>query len=747
MAGVAAGDLIILIGNGNGTFQSPQHYFVGVGFMDSVNVQDLNDDGAPDVGLQSSGGFTVMLNAGGTSIALQGSTPQSQAHQPVTFTATVAATVPGAGNPTGSVTFTDISVFPVTTLGTVALKNGNAKLIKGFVPGTHSIQALYSGDATFNPHASEVVKLEVSASGGGGGGGGGGSGGGACSTLPAAAQSKARRTARPVVAAGSSVIGGPAAAAAKLGPSVAGEQRQVPRLPKPFIASSKSRLALHAVSAAELVGLTESVLGFDGISHFEQRTIPDNGNQATLEPPDMALAVSDTQVLQVVNGALAVYSADGTRLAGPLSLNRFFGQASSVVREGQTKTFGPFVADPRAFFDASTQRWFITALKVEADPASGAWGDKSSILLAVSQTADATGAFLHYSIDVTDADFGDCPCLGDQPLLGMNGDAIFLSTNQFSLKGRQFQTALVLAIDKRKLLRREKVVALGFQNLTAGGLPAFSVHPANLPPGAQSPGVEYFLSTLNFDGAGDDRVAVWAMSDTNRIAVANGAFVQMQNLVVEVQPYSQPGPVSQMQGPTPLRDSLNSQGFDEALQLLDGNDDRMQQVYHAGGELIATFGTSVQLENSTTQMGVAWLRIGTTTQSCGLAASVNQQGHLALEGKDLLFPAVAVNADGEGVIAFNVVGTDLFPSFGYSRLSLAGVDSDVHLAATGSAPEDGFSGYRPFGGRGVSRWGDYSAAAVSPNGHFWIAGEYIPATERTEFANWGSFIARIPPPE
>lgn len=63
------------------------------------------------------------------------------------------------------------------------------------------------------------------------------------------------------------------------------------------------------------------------------------------------------------------------------------------------------------------------------------------------------------------------------------------------------------------------------------------------------------------------------------------------------------------------------------------------------------------------------------------------------------------------------------------------------MLAEGAAPQDGFAAY--FDGR--PRWGDYSAAAVGPNGDIWMATEMIPGGPRTKYGNWGTFIGRTHP--
>ena len=72
--------------------------------------------------------------------------------------------------------------------------------------------------------------------------------------------------------------------------------------------------------------------------------------------------------------------------------------------------------------------------------------------------------------------------------------------------------------------------------------------------------------------------------------------------------------------------------------------------------------------------------------------------------------------------------------------------SNVYTASRGQLPDDGFTGYEQFGGQGYARWGDYSAAMVSPGGRLFVASEYIPnpfARPRTKYTNWGTFIARV----
>ena len=156
----------VLLGNGDGTFQGELQYATGA-YPNAVAVVDLNTDGAVDL-MTADGYFfaqandgdviSILLNTGGTSIKTTSSANPSRLRQPVTFTATVRASLRGAGSPTGKVTFTDGAI----TLGSGTLVNGQASITTSRLNvGIHKIRAKYSGDGTFNPHAAAAIAQRV----------------------------------------------------------------------------------------------------------------------------------------------------------------------------------------------------------------------------------------------------------------------------------------------------------------------------------------------------------------------------------------------------------------------------------------------------------------------------------------------------------------------------------------------------------------------------------------------------------
>jgi len=106
----------------------------------------------------TSSALTQTVHQSATTTALTQNTAAAKFGQSVTFTATMAAVSPGAGTPTGTVTFKDGS----TVLGTGTLTNGIAKFAtSSLAVGSHSITAVYGGDTNFTTSTSGVLTQTV----------------------------------------------------------------------------------------------------------------------------------------------------------------------------------------------------------------------------------------------------------------------------------------------------------------------------------------------------------------------------------------------------------------------------------------------------------------------------------------------------------------------------------------------------------------------------------------------------------
>ena len=504
--------------------------------------------------------------------------------------------------------------------------------------------------------------------------------------------------------------------------------------------------------------------GWNALSHFDQRTagtgIYTNTNFST-EPPDMGLCVGGGFVVQGVNTAIRVFNASGTALTAPTPLNQLFGAIPAVNRTGVAQPYGDDIGDVKCYYDPEVHRFFVSSFRVPLDPVTGAFSvSESHVVLAVSATADPTGAWNVYDLDTTDGtgstpNHPNCPCFADQPLIGADHYGFYISTNEYSLEpfGAFFNGAQVYAFNKAQLAAGSGGTLSGvhFDGIGLAEGQAYTIQPATTPAGGaydlSQGGTAYALSALDFAGKVDNRIAVWALTGTSTIGTTNQLTPYVR--ILDSESYGQPPDAEQKAGPTPLRDAeaagLEGVKSVEHLSLLAGNDDRMNEVKYADGALWSDVNSVVKNANGNVQVGIAWFAVQPGWDTTGLTGTMLNQGYVAVNRANALFGAIAVNAAGKATMGFTLVGHDIYPSAAWVSIGKTGGTSSVHVSGAGALPEDGFTGYVIEGGNGTSRWGDYSAATGDEAGNLWMAVEYIPNGPRTLFANWGTFITKVGP--
>ncbi len=103
--------------------------------------------------------MTQVINRAGSTVKLASNANPARPGQAITLTATVTVSPPGAGTPTGTVTFYDGSA----SIGAVPVNSaGNASLVVSTLTvGTHSLSASYGGDSSFLASVSSTLAEEV----------------------------------------------------------------------------------------------------------------------------------------------------------------------------------------------------------------------------------------------------------------------------------------------------------------------------------------------------------------------------------------------------------------------------------------------------------------------------------------------------------------------------------------------------------------------------------------------------------
>ena len=494
--------------------------------------------------------------------------------------------------------------------------------------------------------------------------------------------------------------------------------------------------AVRAKSSPELIG------GHEGLNFHDQRDA-NGGNQFSVEPPDQGLCAGNGFVMESVNDVLAIYDRAGNKLVGPVDLNSFYGYPAAINRS--PLMYGPELTDPSCYYDAATQRWFQFVLTLDRIGTASSLAGTNHLDIAVSQTADPTGAWNIYQLPVQNNGTQGTPdhgcaggfCLGDYPHIGADANAIFLTTNEFALFGAGFYGAQIYAISKQALVSGASsanvVLYGGDPSIPA---PAFTVWPAISSGGvfatAQG-GTEYLLSSdaVFYSSGTSSTIWLWSVSNTQAINTMPGNLV-LNVSPLTVQQYAVPSSLAQQKpGSTPLRDCFALLGCAPSYlgypnhtystpRALAVNDSRMQQVSYANGKLWGTLDTDVLLADGSHGSGINYLVVNPDS------GHIFANDTLALPDANLTYGAAAVTQSGRGVIAFTVVGPNDYPSAGYAGLDAKIGAGQVHIAAAGAGPWDGFTGI-PYLGGGRPRWGDYGAASVDGN-TIWLASEYIAQT-------------------
>jgi len=498
-----------------------------------------------------------------------------------------------------------------------------------------------------------------------------------------------------------------------------------------FSYNSSTATGVHSTSSASLNTTPGNLLqNFAGLTNLANAAL----NPFVAEPPDQALCVGYLADLntgqhipamfEMVNDVIAIYLPNG-KLVIATSLETFFGEANFPVG------LVPLVGDPRCHFDSQTHTFFFTATAI--GPSQFLPGSKSRVDLAAIDANTQKG--LEILLDTTNAANPKCPCFSDEPLFGIDSNAVYVSSNEFTLPlaSATFQGTILIVFAKEPIVNREfkkiRIFEGSFPRLV-GSLPVSSVQPAiNVSP-AGSEYLENSVLSNNIENA----LILWHVTDQN---IANGVAPKLilPPAIIRVENYAVPVPAASTGSGVPNSLGLLSAAF------LDAGDSRLQQVEgiqdEGNIELWSSLDTAIKIPgDSKIRDGVAWFRINPQK------ASVVEQGYVASAGNYLLYPAILHTSHGSTAIVFSVTSPKLNPSAAniFSPSSPTNFGTTFHIAALGAGPYIDESSNPP-----PSRWGDYSAAALSQDGsNIWLATEFVPAPiDSFFFWNWGTQIFEV----
>jgi hypothetical protein len=392
-------------------------------------------------------------------------------------------------------------------------------------------------------------------------------------------------------------------------------------------------------------------------------------------PPDTNGAAGTTQYVQWVNASFAVFDkASGNLLAGPIPGNapwQGFGGGCETNNDG----------DPIVQFDKLAQRWVFTQFSVSNKPYLQCF--------AISESADATGAYFRFAFSFGNRDFPDYPKLGIMP----NG--YYMSFNIFR-NGFLFTGPRACAVDRNRALSGVAPSMVCFSLSSGYG----SLLPADLD-GATAPSD---ASQDFFIAYGSNVLQVWKLRP-NWSSPSSSTLTGPANLAVAAFTRA-------CSGGTCIPQPGTSQQLDSLADRL-----MYRLAYRNLG------GTESMVVNHSVKSGAAasairWYELRVS----GGNASLFQQGTFApLDNVSRWMGSIAMDMCGDIAVGYSVSdGTDTYPGIrttGRVPTDPAGQLQTETTLMPGSGSQT----------QNLSRWGDYSAMSVDPvdDSTFWFTTEYM----------------------
>ena len=469
--------------------------------------------------------------------------------------------------------------------------------------------------------------------------------------------------------------------------------------------------------------------GFTGITLGSETAVGGNGT-----PPDQGLAVHDNIVAEIVNRSVQFFKSDGTPLTNPIRGSVFF------LAEGFN------IVDQQAFFDSKSKRWYFHGIIPIVPQVSG------EIALAVSQSSDPLGTYFIYRIRLVSDDLSGCggvDCFPDYPHGGYDANSLFISTRLISCP-TCFVAPAIYVLPKARLetgLEAGESLNIARFLLSGDAFAQPSVPAPHEPFETANGGAEYLMRVTS-----SNLVSVIVIYNTREINRSPGSL-QLLSVDVPAEPFAKavvPSAQPNIVGPY-----CASHGVTSAPSLDARFSEFQATIQKAGGNLYGVLPFASNDGDGFSRDVIAWFILRPTlTSTLSLTANIVAQGYVVPpDGYSLIYPAIAVNKAGKGLIGFTISNPDANAAGGFPSaavIEFAGFPrGNIIVTGQGATSYDQRAACLSPGPGGVGPWGDYGAATVdAATGFFYLGNEYIPdptVFPRIENGNWGTFITQVAP--
>jgi hypothetical protein len=427
-------------------------------------------------------------------------------------------------------------------------------------------------------------------------------------------------------------------------------------------------------------------------------------------PPDTVGDVGPTYYIQSINSSVGIFrKSDGVRVAA-FTLDTLMSQGN-FGNLCDTDNFG----DPVVLYDTFEDRWVITDFAFQLSSGNVVNPPGAFQCFAVSKTGDpVSGGWNFYSINTAGG-------LGDYPKFGIWPDGLYMTASIFGYAATAgFQNPRAYAFNKAQMYAGAPTVQVVSFDLPADD---FTVLPSNarLQTGTPPPGSpNYYVSTWLFTNA----LSVYKFHvDWDRISLSTFTG-----------PDTPLSPSAWPNQAVPNAPSLGGNSLD-VLQIRA----MMQNQYTNLGGVESLWDTHTVRRATGGFAAPRWYQLHVTSGT--VAANITQAATFDPDGADLIYrfmPSLAVDRMGDMALGYSTSSSTTKPAIKYAgRLSTDPVNTfsqTEQLLIQGTGTQTGNCNGP------CTRWGDYSAMSLDPDGcTFWYTNEYYAADGLNHQTRIGSF--------
>jgi uncharacterized protein YjdB len=414
-------------------------------------------------------------------------------------------------------------------------------------------------------------------------------------------------------------------------------------------------------------------------------------------PSDNNLAVGPNHVIQIINhssgSAFKIWNKSGGLVQDSKVLSTITGVSGS--------------GDPVILYDQLADRWVLTEFaKV------GSVNYINTLVIAVSATANPTGSWNVYSFNVG-------TFFVDYPKYAVWHNAYYATSNDFNTAGSSYLGSSIYAFDRNAMLAGNASATMIRTRFTGSGSRYYSMAPVCLEgmTSSNQSGLFAFIQDNSWvNNSYADSIYTFEFTP-NFVTPANsvvGAFKKLKSTIAfntNTGNLAQPGTTTTLQ-------ALNQRLMNKV-------------IYRNFGSYESIVCNTTDLANGRT--GVHWWELRRNGGSGDW--SIYQEGVYQPDNDNRFMGSIAINANGDIGLLYNVVSSSTYPSARFTGRSSCDPLGQMTLAEQTVQNGTTFESN--------NRYGDYNSLSVDPsNGSFWGTAQYNKSNAGT-FGNWATRVVNF----